>query len=117
MDKYNHCVPGYHLQKIFEREEAKEDGTWYAYIEYEPDLSDTLESLGMPVEHRKDVTAVYALIWEGDYIAVWASESSAPHWLYSHWYALPFYKSDNWGNWGENLPIYWHESNEYYNEV
>jgi hypothetical protein len=93
------------------RELEKED---YDCILNDTDVQLTLEYLGLDEEYKKDVTGAVVIVKDGDYEAVWLSESSRPYDISSTYYALPFYldyeKNTNY----ELLPSYWKKENEYY---
>lgn len=82
------------------------------YCENSQDIEAYLKDVGMPAEYREGITAVVVLVWEGDLIAMWLTESGRPFDLRAFYHPLPYYRPESWLI--DRLPSYWLESNEYY---
>jgi hypothetical protein len=83
------------------------------YIQTDYELSEVLDYVGFPEEYRKDITSALVVVFDADYEAVFLSESARPYDLNSWYQPLPYYLPEDWIN-RRNLPVYWLESNEYY---
>lgn len=89
------------------------DSAKYELIDLSQDIESTLEMIGFPEDDREDITGIIVILEDGDYSAVWLTESSRPYDLYSTYHALPYYKPEEWNN-NKNLPYYWSEENPEY---
>lgn len=87
-------------------------GSYNIYIDY--DLNDLLEYVGVPKQYREEVTGACVVLEDADYSAVWLTESIMPFDDEAKYYPLPYYKDVKWND--KNKPVYWSESNPYYNE-
>lgn len=79
---------------------------------YSNEIDDVLCLIGFPKKYIKDITGIVLLVGDGDYDAVWLSESARPYDLHSSYRALPFYRPARWAI--RKLPMYWREVNEFY---
>lgn len=87
----------------------------YTYISTDYDLEAVLEFVGLPDEDKEDITGAVVLVGDGDYDAVWLTESPRPYDLTATYHALPYYKPDKWDTESHIFPLYWLTSNpEYY---
>jgi hypothetical protein len=88
------------------------DKEGYTLVQNDTDLAETLESIGLPKKYRKDITGAVLVIGDGDYNAVYLTESASYYDLSAVYHPLPFW-DDNTLYKG-TLPYYWQASNEYY---
>jgi hypothetical protein len=90
------------------------DNDHTVFIQTDYELSDLLESLGMPKKWRKEITGAIVLLGDGDFIAVWLTEWAAYYDNNAYYHPLPYYRPRHWTK--RNLPEYWLESNVEYNQ-
>lgn len=84
----------------------------YTLITDSQEIKDLLDYVGFCKVWYDDITGVVMLIGEGDYDAVWLTESSQPYDL-SAWYRpLPYYKEDN--KYYDPFVSYWNIYNSEY---
>jgi hypothetical protein len=87
----------------------------YTLIQADYDLAAVLEFVGVPDEDKSDITGAVCLECEGDYAAVWLTESARPFDLNAIYHPLPFYRPDEWDKECHIFMMYWLERNpEYY---
>jgi hypothetical protein len=92
----------------------KPEDEGYIFLQYSQDIESVCEFVGLDKEYSKDITGAVVVALDGDYEAVWLSESSRPYDISSTYYALPFYLDDEKNINYELLPYYWKKENEYY---
>jgi hypothetical protein len=87
----------------------------YTLIQTDYDLESVLESVGVPDEYKPDITGAVCLVGDGDYDAIWLTESARPWDLEAIYHPLPYYKPDNWDQECHLFTWCWTEHNpEYY---
>jgi hypothetical protein len=86
----------------------------YYLAQNDSELSELIEYLGIDGEsiNLEEFTGAVLLIGEGDYIAVWMTESSAWYSLDAIYHPLPYYQSKEESE--EYLPEYWKRDNSEY---
>jgi hypothetical protein len=87
----------------------------YTRIQTDYDLTFVLEFVSVPDEYKSDITGAIVLECDGDYDAVWLTESARPFDLDATYHPLPYYKPGNWDKECHLFTWYWNEHNpEYY---
>jgi hypothetical protein len=86
----------------------------YIFVSNSQDIASSLEYIGLDEEYKKDITGIVYVLSDGEYLAVWLSESNRPYDLSSTYHPLPYYLSDNLKKFQQHLASYWQEENEYY---
>ena len=87
----------------------------YYFVQTDSELADVLNYVGLKEEYKQDITGAVLLIGNGDYIAVWLTETPRYYDLNATYHYLPFYKDDDNKELNTYLPEYWHEDNKEYN--
>jgi hypothetical protein len=90
------------------------DDSEYGFFMDSQDIKTVCEFVGLDEEYKKDITGVVVVLKDGEYLAVWLSESNRPYALSSTYHPLPYYLSDNLKKFQQHLAGYWQEENEYY---
>ena len=86
----------------------------YYLVQTDSELSDLIEYVGIDPEsiNLEEFTSAVLLVGDGDYIAVWMTESSAWYSLDAIYHPLPYYQSKEESE--EYLPEYWKRDNSEY---
>lgn len=70
-----------------------------------------LDCLGL-LAYQNDITGIYLVLGEGDYLAVFITESTRPYEIDTLYHPLPYYKEE--GKDYSKYPSYWSEDNPFY---
>jgi hypothetical protein len=82
-------------------------GDDFILVQNDRDLEDTLDMVSFPKKYRKDIAGSIVKICDGDYEAVWVTESGRYYDLSAIYHPLPFYRLTSWTK--KRLPEYWLE--------
>lgn len=83
-------------------------------VQNDQELAELLDSIGISEDYKTDITGACIIFGDGEYLAIWLTESAIWYDLSSTYYSLPFYLSTYQKINYEFLPEYWKESNPFY---